>query len=105
MTETARRSGMMPGTVVGVVFVGTDEPPRPLMGGNGSAQVVPVVEIGGYAQTQHPDEQVDGPGGARSAEDHRVLLGGSHRRPDDVPGLLPEPAGLQARPPTLGLGW
>jgi hypothetical protein len=67
-------------------------------------QAVPVVEVGGDAQVEDPDELVDRAGRARAGEDHGTCRRRRRRVADDPAGVLAQPGGLQAGAAGLGVG-
>ena len=93
------RQGLAPRQLVRVVLVRANEDDRPFGRGNPCAESVAIVEVGREADLQHVHEPVDRARGARAHEDHRVLVGGADRSPDQLARLRPEAAGLEAGSP------
>jgi hypothetical protein len=81
-----------PGQLVGVVLEGADEHHRPRR------------RVGGQVQPQDAQQLVDGAGGARAGEDHRVLVAAADGVADELAGLLAQAGRLPAGPGALGVG-
>ena len=95
---------LAPGQLVAVVLVRAEEHDRSLRGRYVPAELVAVLQLGWDAQTEDADEFVDRPGAARAGEDDDRLLVTADRLGDERPGVLAQPAGLQAGVTGLGVG-
>ncbi len=92
-----------PGQLVAVVLERADEHHRARLGRDLGAETVAVVEVGGDAQVQDPDELVDGSRAAGPGEDHGGRVVTVDAFADDPPGILAQPGGLQAGAAGLGV--
>src|ERR1700730_11021029 len=87
-----------------MVLVRSDEDHWALSWRDLAREPIAIIQVSRDPKIEHLDHPVDGAGRPRPTENHRVLLlVGTHRRADDLTGLLAEVAGLQAGAGRLGV--
>ena len=86
---------LTPREFVGVVFEGADEHHGTFIGRDHFAEAVTVLQTGGDAQPEDPDQLVDRCGAARSGKDDDRFLVTTDGITNDRPGILSQSGGLQ----------